>query len=380
MKRVVHKYGGSSVKEVGKLKAVAAHIAQEHREGKGVVVVVSAMGNTTNELLGLARSVTKSPKRRELDMLVSVGERIAMSLLSMAIDAEGVPAVSFTGSQSGIITDESHSNARVIEVRPYRIERALSEGKVAIVAGFQGVSREREVTTLGRGGSDTTAVALAAALDAAWCEIHSDVPGLFSADPRSVPEAIKLDHLSLEEALLMARHGARVLHDEALAYAKRHGISIVSSSADGGEVGTRIEAKSERGGVVAISGESELERIESDDPVSLLAALEAADAPIKRIANGEVLVNLRDWPDRASFEMPEGARSLGATGRVSAVGVGVGCRAELTLAAIEVLAAEEIPFHSNYTSAGAINFELDGALLGRAERALHAALITSREG
>jgi aspartate kinase len=176
-----------------------------------VVVVVSAMGNTTNELLALARRVSPSPGRRELDMLISVGERITMALLSMAVDDLGVPAVSFTGSQSGIITDEHHSAARVVEVRPERILAALQEDKVVIVAGFQGVSRSREVTTLGRGGSDTTAVALAAALRADHCEICSDVDGVFSADPRAVPEARHLDRLSYEEALALFRAGSKVL-------------------------------------------------------------------------------------------------------------------------------------------------------------------------
>ena len=233
MKIVVHKYGGSSVKDVASIHRVAQQIATEHRSGTRVVVVVSAMGNTTNELLQLAQKVSASPGRRELDMLVSVGERIAMALLSMAINELGVPAVSFTGSQSGIITDESHANAKVVAVRPHRVRAALEANRVAIVAGFQGVSLAKEVTTLGRGGSDTTAVALAAALNAEWCEIHSDVPGVFSADPRVVPQAKQHDTLSLTEALNMARHGAKVLHAEALAHALSEGIEIVSSAAHG---------------------------------------------------------------------------------------------------------------------------------------------------
>jgi aspartate kinase len=236
----VQKYGGSSVADVARIGKVADRVARARAGGDDVVVVVSAMGNTTNELLALARQVNTRPGRRELDMLISVGERVSMTLLAMALEARGVPARSFTGSQSGIVTDESHANARVVEVRPDRVREALARGEVAIVAGFQGVSRQREVTTLGRGGSDTTAVVLAAALRADECEICSDVDGVWSADPRVVPGAVKLDALSLDEALAMARNGAKVLYEEAVAWAHREGI-VLRASATGIEGGgTRI--------------------------------------------------------------------------------------------------------------------------------------------
>jgi aspartate kinase len=193
---VVQKYGGSSVADVEKIQKVADRVAATQQAGKQVVVVVSAMGDTTDELLALARKVTDSPLRRELDMLLSAGERISMALLSMALNARGVPAVSFTGSQSGIVTNDSHTNAQIVEVRPFRVLDELERGKVVIVAGYQGVSYKKEVTTLGRGGSDTTAVALAAALDAEACEIYSDVEGVYTADPRVVPEAQRLSELS----------------------------------------------------------------------------------------------------------------------------------------------------------------------------------------
>ena len=185
---VVQKYGGSSVADVERIGQVADRVAATRAAGKDVVVVVSAMGDTTDELLALAAQVTRQPARRELDMLLSAGERISMALLSMAINARGVPAVSFTGSQSGIITNDAHTDARIVEVRPFRVQDELARGRVVIVAGYQGVSYKREVTTLGRGGSDTTAVALAAALDAEACEIYSDVDGVYSADPRVVPD------------------------------------------------------------------------------------------------------------------------------------------------------------------------------------------------
>src|SRR5438045_1056272 len=207
---VVQKYGGSSVADVERIRRVAERIAATRDKGSQVVVVVSAMGDTTDELLELARKVSPDPHRRELDMLLTAGERISMALLSMALDARGVPAVSFTGSQSGIITAGAHTNARILEVRPIRIHDELRKGKVVIVAGYQGVSREREVTTLGRGGSDTTAVALAAALEAEVCEICSDVDGVYTADPRVVPEWKRLSELSHEEMQELSQAGAKI--------------------------------------------------------------------------------------------------------------------------------------------------------------------------
>src|SRR5688572_9453703 len=186
---IVQKYGGSSVADVQKLRRVAERVMRTRDQGHAVVVVVSAMGDTTDELLSLAKQVSPNPDRRELDMLLSAGERIAMALLSMAIRELGADAISFTGSQSGIITNDRHTDSRIIEVRPFRVQDELARGRIVVVAGYQGVSYKREVTTLGRGGSDTTAVAMAAALDAEYCEICSDVDGVYSADPRVVPAA-----------------------------------------------------------------------------------------------------------------------------------------------------------------------------------------------
>ena len=234
MSIVVQKYGGSSVADIAKIQQVADRVAAAQAAGKQLVVVVSAMGDTTDELLALAKRVTESPARRELDMLLSAGERVSMALLSMALNARGVPAVSFTGSQSGIVTNDAHTNARIVEVRPYRVQDELARGKVVIVAGYQGVSYKREVTTLGRGGSDTTAVALAAALDAEACEIYSDVEGVFSADPRLVPGARRLAELSYEEMQELAESGARVLNAQAVEFAKERGIAIYARATRGG--------------------------------------------------------------------------------------------------------------------------------------------------
>lgn len=227
---VVQKYGGSSVADVERLSRVADKVAETRRAGFDVVVVVSAMGKTTDGLLALAGQVSKNPPRRELDMLVSTGERVSMALLSMAMQERGLEAISFTGSQCGIITNDRHFDARIIEVRPVRIEDELARGRVVIVAGFQGVSYKKEITTLGRGGSDTTAVALAAALGAERCEIYSDVEGVFTADPRVVADARHLPEIGYEELQEMAQSGAKVLNAQAVEFAKRARIAIHARS------------------------------------------------------------------------------------------------------------------------------------------------------
>lgn len=237
---VIQKYGGSSVATLAKLEAIAQRVVAKHEAGYGVVVVVSAMGNTTDSLLRLASEITDAPPARELDMLLSTGERTTMALLSIAIQKYGAESISFTGSQSGIITTDSHANARIISVRPYRIQDELERGKIVIVAGFQGTSYKNEITTLGRGGSDMTAVALAGALDAVACEIYSDVDGVYTADPKIVLDAKKLDELSSSEVLELAQHGAKVLHDEAVIYAQRHQIALYAKKSLSEDRGTYI--------------------------------------------------------------------------------------------------------------------------------------------
>jgi aspartate kinase len=226
MSIVVQKYGGSSVADVSRIRQVAERVVLTSRQGHQVVVVVSAMGKTTDTLLALAKDVSPNPERRELDMLLTAGERISMALLSMAIRELGGDAISFTGSQSGIITNDRHVDARIVEVRPYRVQDELARGKIVVIAGYQGVSYKREVTTLGRGGSDTTAVAMAAALGADYCEICSDVDGVYTADPRVVPEAQRIGTLSYEETQELAEAGAKVLNAQAVEFAKERGIAI----------------------------------------------------------------------------------------------------------------------------------------------------------
>ncbi len=241
MALIVQKFGGSSVGDADKIKHVAKRVIETQKAGNQVVVVVSAMGDTTDELMDLANQVTDNPSPRELDMLLTAGERISMALLALAINAAGAQSRSFTGSQAGIVTDSKHGNARIAEVTPDRIREALDEGDIAIVAGFQGFNREtRDITTLGRGGSDTTAVALAAALNADVCEIYSDVDGVYTADPRQIPAARKLDYIDVESMLELAAAGAKILHIRAVEFARRHNVDLRVRSTFSTDPGTRV--------------------------------------------------------------------------------------------------------------------------------------------
>lgn len=241
MSLIVQKFGGSSVADAESIKRVAKRIVETRKAGNDVVVAVSAMGDSTDELLDLANEVTPIQAPRELDMLLSAGERISMALLAMAIKSMGHDARSFTGSQAGMITDATHGAARIVDVTPVRLREALDDGAIVIVAGFQGFSREsRDITTLGRGGSDTTAVALAAALEADVCEIYTDVDGVFTADPRVVKRAHKLGRVTSEEMLELAASGAKVLHIRAVEYARRHGVTLHVRSSFNNTEGTVV--------------------------------------------------------------------------------------------------------------------------------------------
>lgn len=246
MSLVVQKYGGSSVATAERIKRVAERIVATRKAGHEVVVVVSAMGDTTDELMDLAQQVAPVPPARELDMLLTSGERISNALVAMAISSLGAEARSFTGSQAGVITDSTHGKARIIDVTPGRIRAALDAGAIALVAGFQGVSQDtKDITTLGRGGSDTTAVALAAALDADVCEIYTDVDGVFSADPRIVPDAAKLDTITYEEMLEMAAAGAKVLMLRCVEYARRYHVPVHVRSSYSDKAGTIVTGSME---------------------------------------------------------------------------------------------------------------------------------------
>ncbi len=273
MSVIVQKYGGTSVGDAARIQAVAERVVRARRDGHDVVVVVSAMGETTDDLAAMAHELTPMPNPRELDLLLTAGERIAMSLLAIAINAAGFPAASYTGSQAGIITDTAHGRAKIIDIRPGRILEALSKGRIVIVAGFQGVSTAYDVTTLGRGGSDTTAVALAAALSAEFCEIYTDVRGVFTADPRIVPEARRLHAVSYEEMLELAASGAKVLQLRSVEYARTHGVRVHVRSSFIDEPGTWIIEEDVRMEQAIISG------VAADDSEAKVTLQDVPDRP-----------------------------------------------------------------------------------------------------
>jgi aspartate kinase len=294
---IVQKYGGSSVADPESIKRVAKRIVETRKAGNEVVVAVSAMGDTTDELIDLAHEVTPIPEPRELDMLLTAGERISMALLAMAITSMGYEARSYTGSQAGMITDARHGAARIVDVTPGRIREGLAAGAIVIVAGFQGFSREsRDITTLGRGGSDTTAVALAAALEASVCEIYTDVDGVFTSDPRVVPLARKIDYITSEEMLELAAAGAKVLHIRAVEYARRHGVTLhVRSSFSGGE-GTYVlnetsDDYAER--LAALQSKLEKRGSKVEEPIIAGVATDLSEAKI-------TVVGVPDVPGKAA--------------------------------------------------------------------------------
>ena len=394
MSVVVQKYGGSSVANVERIRAVADRVARTRASGRGVVVVVSAMGDTTDELLALARQVTNNPSRRELDMLLTAGERIAMALLALALNDRGVAAVSFTGSQSGIITNDAHANARIVEVRPFRVEDELARGKVVIVAGYQGVSYKREVTTLGRGGSDTTAVALAAALGAEGCEIYSDVAGVFSADPRVVPAARRLSEISYEEMQEMAEGGARVLNAQAVEFAKEKGIAIYARAATGSDEETVVRRFPPRspGRVVGVASETGLVLLTlAGGPGGLLPLLQFLD---ERGATGKqlrqeatlgaslvlALENLHDFPAlRRDLEARfPGVALREGLGAVSAIGTGINARFASVRECLRLLTEADLPVLAVTTSRFRISLLLEGTGVERAVRLLHRELVEAQ--
>ncbi len=394
MSIVVQKFGGSSVADVARIRKVADRVAATQASGKQVVVVVSAMGDTTDELLGLARQVCENPARRELDMLLTAGERISMALLSMALNARGVPAVSFTGSQSGIITNDSHANARIVEVRPYRVQDELERGKVVIVAGYQGVSYKKEVTTLGRGGSDTTAVALAAALGAEACEIYSDVEGVYSADPRGVPDSRRLAEISYEEMQELAEAGAKVLNAQAVEFAKDKGIAIFARSTFGGsgETVVRKLAPGAPGRVVGVASEKELLLLQiaagsGTALAELLEHLDARGAAGKQLSfdgagPGSLLLSLENLHDAAALEADLVVRFGGKVqlrrgiGAVSAIGSGINATFANVRRALTTLQAGGIEVLGLSTSSFRISLLVEERDLPEAVRRLHAELVT----
>jgi aspartate kinase len=405
MSIVVQKYGGSSVADVARLKQVAARVMRTRAEGHDLVVVVSAMGDATDDLLALAKQVSTNPDRRELDMLLTAGERISMALLSMAIRELGGDAISFTGSQSGIITNDRHVDARIIEVRPFRVQDELARGRIVVIAGYQGVSYRREVTTLGRGGSDTTAVAMAAALGADYCEICSDVDGVYTADPRVVPAARRIGSLSYEETQELAESGAKVLNAEAVAFAKDKGIAIYARAtssalpgADPSADGTVVRQSPPRppGTVVGVASERDVLLFEMEGSglrsardirsaeafaLHLLAVLDAhgvAGKQLHQAAGGLTLVVSREnlhgeagLREALAHACGDRLRIVDDLGAVSVVGAGINASFSNVRLGTDALAAADIAPAAIVTSSFRITWMVPRLRLDDAVRLLH---------
>ena len=383
---VVQKYGGSSVADIDKVKLVAKRVARTKAEGKKVVVVVSAMGKTTNQLIEKARQISASPSRRELDMLLTCGEREAMSLLTMACAEEGLEAISFTGSQAGILTNDRHSGARIVEVRPFRIEDELDRGRIVIVAGFQGVSYKREITTLGRGGSDTTAVALAGALRADYCEICSDVDGVYSADPRVVDAATLIKAISHDEMLELAAQGAKVLHDASVEFARKSGIALWAraTNKDGG--GTRVDFQPERDRQVAgVTGQKNLIRVRVSGGAAVehcMQIIEAASIPLthldlegKELRTWFTIADVPDWHAvKARLDQVlAGQVEFGEEGAVSMVGHAIGGNPVVINKARQTVVAAGVPLNAVSVSPLRVTLWCDSPHVDTLTRALHRA-------
>ncbi len=406
---VVQKYGGSSVADATGIKRVAQRIVNTKRAGNDVVVVVSAMGDTTDELRDLAEQVTPLPPPRELDMLLTAGERISMALLAMAIAQLGHKAQSFTGSQAGVITDSAHGRAKIIDITPGRIVNAIEAGSIAIVAGFQGVSQDtKDITTLGRGASDTTAVALAAALGAEVCEIYSDVDGVFTADPRIVPTARKLDRVSHEEMLEMAASGAKILHLRCVEYARRYGIPVHVRSSFSQKEGTWVVADP----TVNSQGEKDMEQaiiagVAHDRSEAKITVVGVPDKVgeaariFEALASGEVNIDMVVQNISAaatgltdiSFTLPraDGQTAMGALariqdevgydkllyddqiGKVSLIGAGMRSHPGITARFFAALASAGVNIEMISTSEIRISVIVDEAQVDAAVQATHSA-------
>jgi aspartate kinase len=400
---IVQKFGGTSVADPDRMRAVAEHVVFTKRHGNDVVVVVSAMGKETDNLIALANAVSKTQPGRELDMLLTVGERKSMALLCMALADLGVEAVSFTGSQVGIITDTVHGKAKILEVRGDRVRDALAMGKVCVVAGFQGVSTDKEITTLGRGGSDTTAVALAAALGAHCCEIYTDVTGVFSADPRIVPLARKLAHVDFEEMLEMAGSGSKVLALRSVEFARNHNVPLHVRSSFTWELGTWVTSEQPNresameepiiSGVVHDASEAKVTVLGVPDRPGISAAL------FEPLAGANVNVDMivqntsTDGTTDISFTMPRAdlataekivsdvATAVGAAGvshdadiaKVSLVGAGMKTSPGIAAKMFRVLADEAVNIEMISTSTIRISVVVAASDMERAVRSLHSA-------
>lgn len=398
MALIVQKYGGTSVADPDRMRAVAENVAFTKRHGNDVIVVPSAMGKSTDNLIKLANDVSKTQPGRELDMLITTGERISMALLCMALADLGIEAKSFTGSQAGIITDTVHTKAKILEVKGDRVREALADGKVCVVAGFQGISTDKEITSLGRGGSDTTAVALAAALNADACEIYTDVTGVFTADPRIVPQARKLVHVNFDEMLEMAGAGSKVLALRSVEFARNHNVPIHVRSAFTWEHGTWVTSQEPNmedpiiSGVVTDMSEAKVTVVAVPDRPGISAALfeplAAANVNVDMIVQN----TSHDGTTDISFTMPKAdkgtaeaivarvAAEIGAgvehdadIAKISLVGAGMKTSPGIAAKMFRTLADEGVNIQMISTSTIRISVVTAATDLERAARALHTA-------
>jgi aspartate kinase len=395
---IVQKYGGTSVATTEAIQHVARQVVAAKRQGYAVVVVVSAMGHTTDRLQEMATRITSHPSPRELDVLLVTGEQVTIALLAMAIQSLGEAAVSFTGAHCGILTNDVHSNARILEIRPQRIRKALAGGAIVVAAGFQGTTADHEVTTLGRGGSDTTAVALAAALGAERCEIYTDVDGVYSADPRVVLDARRLGQISSDEVQALAWHGAQVLKAEAVELARSNGVSLLVRSSCGGNGSTSIRPDGSadayvprRPAVAAAVGRKDLLRVTSEGALSwsvrqeIFSALARFDLVFGSFSGPgdsiDLFISSQEIPDPAVFcrdlrqRFRDAVRVSERLGAVTLVGFGLGSRPWSCLEALQILESLGVAVAGSFTTRESITFILPVPQVDECTRAMHLAFI-----
>lgn len=387
----IHKYGGTSLATPERLRAVADRLIDTRRRGKQVAVVVSATGKTTDELLGRAREINPTPAMRELDMLLTAGEQISSALVAMAIQQRGVDAVALTGRQCEITTDGVHGGSRIVGVRPDRVRDELARGRIAVVTGYQGVSAGGEITTLGRGGSDTTAIALADALDAPDCEIYSDVDGVYSADPRVVPEARRLDRVSYESMIELSRLGARVLNAQAVSYAWERDVVIHARSTFSSRTGTfisndgeavfddenRAEAVAAWKDVLRIQGRHDLpgEVYRAVEGHEILVDASTRDGGLDLFVSGENMPDTRAFAGELSKHLGGGLELTTNLGTVAAVGPGLGESPVALGNARQVLHAQGIEVLASAAQAQSVVCAIPGRVVSQGLRALHQAFV-----
>ncbi|MBI2153333.1 MAG: aspartate kinase [Candidatus Rokubacteria bacterium] len=405
MSLIVQKYGGSSVADPDKIKAVARRVVETARQGHRVVVVVSAMGKTTDSLVELASRITPTPQPRELDMLLATGEQVSIALLSMAIQNLGHPARSFTGAQVGIFTDTAHTKARIRKIESDRIAQALDSGHIAVVAGFQGITADEEITTLGRGGSDLTGAALAAALKADVCEIYTDVDGVYTADPNIVPDARKLARISYDEMLEMASLGAKVLQSRSVEFAKKYGVPVHVRSTFKPDPGTLVTME-DRGmeeavvtGITHDRGQAKVSILRVPDRPGIAAQVFGAVAEQNVVVDMIVQNISRDGYTDISFTLARGDRAkavavleevtkrIGAQGvtfddriaKVSIVGVGMRSHSGVAARVFSILAKEGVNIQMISTSEIAVSCVIEDKYTELAVRALHDAFELAKD-